>query len=63
MFVAMGNADLVGKLLKLAGDDIDLVQVAVRAAANGNKAADLERVVDLIVQQKNATRPCVTPFR
>jgi hypothetical protein len=50
MLVTKRNADLVNKLLALAGGDIDLVQAAVRTAANGRKVADPEKVVDAIVQ-------------
>jgi hypothetical protein len=52
MLVATRNADLVNKLLALAGGDIDLVQRAVRIAATDSKSADLEMVVNLIVEQR-----------
>jgi hypothetical protein len=52
MLVVMGNEKLVNKLLALAGGVIDLVQAAVRTAANGRKIADLGKAVDAVMQQR-----------
>ncbi|WP_438278391.1 hypothetical protein [Nitrobacter sp.] len=56
MLVTMQNSELVEKLMKLARGDIDLVQLAVRESARGAAAADLERVVDYIVEHRASTR-------
>ena len=50
----MGNPDLVSKLLALAGGDLDLVRRAIRAAAHDCKSADLELVVEFVVEQRKA---------
>jgi hypothetical protein len=52
MLITTRHVDLVNKLVALAGGDIDLVQAARIAAANGRKVADLEKLVDAIVQQR-----------
>jgi len=54
MLVTMQNSELVGKLVALANGDIDLVQQAIRTISEGGKAAELEKVVDFIVQQRKA---------
>jgi hypothetical protein len=48
----MQNSDLVSKLVTLADGDIDLVQLAIRTIADADKGADLEKVVDFIVQHR-----------
>ena len=52
MLVTMQNSDLVSKLVTLADGDIDLVQLAIRTIADDGKGADLEKVVDFIVQHR-----------
>jgi ribosomal protein L12E/L44/L45/RPP1/RPP2 len=55
MLVTMQNADLIRKLLELAGGDIDLVQAAIRVKAQpGGGGADLQEVVNYIVDQRRA---------
>lgn len=54
MLVTMQNSELVNKLVTLADGDIDLVQKAIRAMATDGKAADLEKVVNFIVTERNA---------
>lgn len=54
MLVTMQNSELVGKLVALANGDIDLVQQAIRTISEDGKAAELEKVVDFIVQQRKA---------
>lgn len=55
MLVTMQNADLIRKLLELAGGDIDLVQTAIRLKAQpGGGGADLEEVVNYIVGRRRA---------
>jgi hypothetical protein len=54
MLVVMRNETLVGKLLFLAGDDLDLVRLAIRTVARECKSADLESVVELVVEQRKA---------
>jgi hypothetical protein len=54
MLVTMQNSDLINKLVALADGDIDLVQRAIRATSQDGKAADLEKVVDFIVQHRKA---------
>jgi hypothetical protein len=56
MLVTMQNSELVEKLMKLARGDIDLVRLAIRESARGATAADLERVVDYIVEHRASTR-------
>jgi hypothetical protein len=58
----MRKADLVNKLVTLAGGDIDLVQLAIRTAAKGSSAADLDSIVGFIIQQRKA-RASVTNQR
>jgi len=59
MLVTMRNSDLVNKLVTLAGGDIDLVQRAVRTAAGRSRSADLESVVEFIVEQRKVcSRGC-----
>jgi hypothetical protein len=55
MLVTMQNSELVEKLMKLARGDIDLVRNAIRVSARGATAADLERVVDYIVEHRAST--------
>jgi hypothetical protein len=52
MLVTMQNSELVGKLVALANGDI--VQQAIRTISEGGKAAELEKVVDFIVQERKA---------
>jgi hypothetical protein len=52
MLVTMHNPELINKLVKLAGGDIDLVQRAIRTASRDGKSADLKAVVEYI--QRNA---------
>jgi hypothetical protein len=54
MLATMRNEELVGKLIALAEGNLDLVQHAIRTAANGAKAADLEKVVEYIVEQRRS---------
>jgi hypothetical protein len=54
MLVTTQNADLVSKLVALADGDIDLVQLAIRTTSEDGKAADLEKVVDYIVQERKS---------
>jgi hypothetical protein len=54
MLVTMQNSELVRKLVALADGDIDLVQRAVRATSKDGEAADLEAVVNFIVQERKA---------
>ncbi len=53
MLVTTQNSELVNKLLTLADGDIDLVQKAIRTMSEDGKAADLERVVNFIVNERN----------
>lgn len=53
MLVTMQNAELIRKLMELAGGDIDLVQTAIRIKARpGGGGADLQEVVDYIVGRR-----------
>lgn len=52
MLVTMQNADLIGKLLAIAGGDLDLVQQAIRYCAGPSGEADLQRVVEYIVSRR-----------
>lgn len=52
MLVTTHNSELVRKLVALANGDIDLVQRAVRASSKDGQAADLEAVVNFIVQEQ-----------
>lgn len=54
MLVTMQNSELVSKLVTLADGDIDLVQQAIRATSENGKSADLEKVVDFIVQERRS---------
>jgi hypothetical protein len=54
MLVTMQNSELVRKLVTLADGDIDLVQRAVRTASKDGAGADLEVVVNFIVQERKA---------
>jgi hypothetical protein len=54
MLVTMQNSELVNKLVALADGDIDLVQHAIRAMSVDGKAADLEKVVAFIVQERKS---------
>jgi hypothetical protein len=49
MLVTMKNSELVDKLVAIAGGNIDLVQEAIRACAEGAEGADLKKVVDYIL--------------
>lgn len=53
MLVTMQNADLIRKLMELAGGDVDLVQDAIRSAATAD-GADLQRVVEFIAAHRRA---------
>lgn len=60
MLVTMQNAELIRKLMELAGGDIDLVQAAIRVNARpGNAGADLQEVVNYIVGQRRAAAASV----
>lgn len=50
----MQNSELVRKLVTLADGDIDLVQSAIRATSKDGEAADLESVVNFIVQARKS---------
>jgi hypothetical protein len=52
MLVTMQNPELIGKLVALAGGNVDLVQQAIRIIANGRDGADLEQVVRYIVEHR-----------
>jgi hypothetical protein len=54
MLLTMQNSDLIDKLVALADGDIDLLQQAIRTSSEGGKAAELEKVVNFIVQQRKA---------
>lgn len=54
MLVTMQNSELINKLVTLADGDIDLVQQAIRATSEDGKAADLEKVVNFIVEQRKS---------
>ncbi|MEY9525105.1 3-deoxy-D-manno-octulosonate 8-phosphate phosphatase KdsC-like HAD superfamily phosphatase [Bradyrhizobium diazoefficiens] len=54
MLVTMQNSALVSKLVALADGDIDLVQRAIRATSDKGGAADLEKVVQFIVEARKA---------
>jgi hypothetical protein len=54
MLVTMQNSELINKLVTLADGDIDLVQKAIRAMSEDGKSADLEKVVNFIVQEREA---------
>jgi hypothetical protein len=54
MLVTMQNAELIRKLVELAGGDIELVQTAIRASAASSDGAELRRVVDFIVAHRQA---------
>lgn len=54
MLVTMQNSELINKLVTLADGDIDLVQQAIRATSGDGKAADLEKVVNFIVEQRKS---------
>ncbi len=56
MLVTMQNSELINKLIAIANGDIDLVQKAIRAMSEDGKAADLEKVVNFIVQAREAAR-------
>jgi hypothetical protein len=60
MLVTMQNAELIRKLMELAGGDIDLVQTAIRIKAQpGGGGADLQEVVNYIAghRRSSATPP------
>ena len=52
MLVTMQNSELISKLVALADGDIDLVQQAIRTASADGKPAELEKVVNFIVEQR-----------
>lgn len=54
MLVTMQNSTLVSKLVALADGDIDLVQLAIRTNSDKGGAADLEKVVQFIVEARKA---------
>jgi hypothetical protein len=57
MLVTMRDSVLINKLLRLANGDLDLVQEAIRnSAGTSNDGADLEKVVDYIVQHRQLQR-------
>jgi hypothetical protein len=56
MLVTMKNSELIDKLVTIADGDLDLVQEAISACAQGTDgAADLKSVVDYIVQHRTKT--------
>jgi hypothetical protein len=59
MLVTMQNSELVRKLVTLADGDIDLVQSAIRATSKDGEAADLESVVNFIVQARKSRAKAV----
>lgn len=52
MLVTMQNSALIDKLLVIADGDIELVQKAIRSAAGGEEAADLNKVVKYIITNR-----------
>jgi len=55
MLVTMQNAELIRKLMELAGGDIDLVQEAIRANARAaGGGADLTAVVNYIAGRRRS---------
>lgn len=52
MLVTMQNSELVNKLVTVAGGDIELVQRAIRAVANSEAGADLQKVVQYIITHR-----------
>lgn len=53
MLVTMKNSDLIDKLVVIADGNIDLVQEAIRACAEGpDGGADLTKVVQYIVKHR-----------
>jgi ketosteroid isomerase-like protein len=53
MLITMKNSALIDNLVELADGDIDLVHQAIRASAEGpDGAADLKKVVEYIVRQR-----------
>jgi len=52
MLVTMRNSELIEKLVLIADGDIDLVQRAIRACAEGNDGAPLEDVVRYILEHR-----------
>jgi hypothetical protein len=54
MLVTMQNSELINKLVTLADGDIDLVQRAIRSMSDDGKSADLKKVVNFIVQERES---------
>jgi hypothetical protein len=52
MLVTMKNSELIDKLVMLASGDLELVQQAIRACAEGSDGADLKKVVEYIVAHR-----------
>jgi hypothetical protein len=56
MLVTMKNSELVDKLVLIANGNLELVQEAIRACAEGSEGADLKKVVDYIVAHRTDER-------
>jgi hypothetical protein len=52
MLVTMQNSELIDKLVLIADGDIELVQDAIRAAAEPTTGADLKKVVQYITAHR-----------
>lgn len=52
MLVTMKSAELIDKLVVIADGNIDLVQEAINASAEGDDGADLKKVVEYIVSHR-----------
>lgn len=61
MLVTMQNAELISKLVALAGGDLDLVQKAIRDTAGPADGADLQQVVQYIVTHRRETAAAEAP--
>jgi hypothetical protein len=57
MLITMKNSELIDKLVIIADGNIDSVQEAIRACAEGpDGAADLKAVVEYIVKHRQPER-------
>jgi hypothetical protein len=57
MLVTMRDSELITRLLLIANGDIELVQEAIRMSATSpNDGADLKKVVDYIVKNRQLLR-------
>jgi len=54
MLVTMKNSEMIDKLVVIADGNIDLVQEAIRASAENAGGADLSKVIDYIVANREA---------